>query len=170
MFFMENQLAPVRAAAKDDGWRLNAIQQTFLVPLVAPIAEDPSGTRRVAAFLDEIRSEAGLRPCFLDLLFLREDDFLLSASRGLRGFAITVTWTAKNADIWPRVKERLHALSRACRELGGRVHMVKNVEANREDLHAMYGDAFDRFLALKKRYDPRGLLRNEFFDRVFGAA
>ena len=78
------------------------------------------------------------------------------------------TWTGRDADIWPDLKERLRALSRLCRRLGGRVHMTKHVETDREDLHAMYGDAFDRFLALKRRYDPRGLLENEFFDRIFG--
>jgi decaprenylphospho-beta-D-ribofuranose 2-oxidase len=176
MFFMDNQLGPVRAAAEEEGWRLNAIQQTFVIPLATPTREDPSGTGPAEALLDRIRSGEEpaildpLRPCFLDVMVLPPDDFLLSASRGLTGFAITVTWTGKNGETWPQIKERLHALSRFCRELGGRVHLVKNVQADREDLRAMYGDAFDRFLALKHRYDPKGLLRNEFFDRVIGPA
>ena len=110
MFFMDNQLGPLRAAAREEGWWLNAIQQTFILPLAAPSEEDPSGSGPAEAFLDRVRAADEpaildrLRPCFLDVLFLRPDDFLLSATRGLAGFAITITWTAKNADTWPEIK------------------------------------------------------------------
>jgi hypothetical protein len=32
----------------------------------------------------------------------------------------------------------------------------------------MYGPAMNEFLVLKKRLDPEGILRNAFFDRLFG--
>jgi FAD/FMN-containing dehydrogenase len=53
--------------------------------------------------------------------------------------------------------------------LGGRVHLVKSVVADPEDLRAMYGEAAAKLKVLKQKYDPNGLLRNDFFDRVFDA-
>jgi hypothetical protein len=44
---------------------------------------------------------------------------------------------------------------------------VKGVYADRDDLRAMYGDAAGEFLKLKRRYDPKFILRNEFFDGIF---
>jgi FAD/FMN-containing dehydrogenase len=111
----------------------------------------------------------GLRPAFLDVMYLPADEFLLSASRRLDGFAITVTWADRDGRLWERLSRWMRRLSSVCMRLGGRVHLVKNVEADTGDLRKMYGDAFDRFLALKRRYDPDGVLRNAFFDRIFGA-
>jgi FAD/FMN-containing dehydrogenase len=62
----------------------------------------------------------------------------------------------------------LKRLSRACGELGGSVHLVKNVYAEPEDLRAMYAPAVAKFLELKKQLDPKGVLRNAFFDRLTG--
>jgi FAD/FMN-containing dehydrogenase len=63
----------------------------------------------------------------------------------------------------------LCGLARDCRMLGGRVHLVKSVVADPEDLRAMYGEAAAKLKVLKQKYDPNGLLRNDFFDRVFDA-
>ena len=63
----------------------------------------------------------------------------------------------------------LTSLARDCRMLGGRVHLVKTVLADRDDLRAMYGEAAAKLRALKSKYDPKGVLQNEFFDRVMGA-
>jgi len=105
----------------------------------------------------------------IDVIYLPADPFLLSANRAMCGFAITLAWADRNGRSWNELSARLRDLSRRCRQLGGRIHIVKNVEAYPDDLAEMYRPAFDRFLALKKRYDPRGTLRNEFFDRIFGA-
>ena len=67
-----------------------------------------------------------------------------------------------------KLREELEAASAVCAELGGRVHLVKNVCASPEQLHGMYTQAMDAFLDLKKRLDPDGILRNNFFERVFG--
>jgi FAD/FMN-containing dehydrogenase len=81
-----------------------------------------------------------------------------------------VTWADRNGRSWDRLSTWLRQLSSQGRRLGGRVHLVKNVEADAADLQQMYGPAFARFLELKKRHDPRGILKNAFFDRIFGAA
>jgi decaprenylphospho-beta-D-ribofuranose 2-oxidase len=66
-----------------------------------------------------------------------------------------------------RIHGALVQLSRACRALGGRVRLTKNVHADPEDLAAMYAQTLPRFRELKRRLDPDGLIRNEFLNRVF---
>ena len=176
-FFMENQFTPVKVAALEGGHRLNTIQQTFVIPAV-PGAGDPTGVGPTQHFLERIRPVVfadpdgpalldPLRPTLVDVLYLPADGFLLSATSGMSGYAVTLTFTERDADGWDTLRERLRALSRECHALGGRVHLIKNVEVEPELLREMYGSAFDEFLALKRRYDPRGLLENEFFDRIF---
>jgi FAD/FMN-containing dehydrogenase len=177
-FFMENQFTPVKVAAVEDGHRLNTIQQTFVIPAL-PGAGDPAGVGPTQHFLERIRpivfADPGapamldpLRPTLIDVLYLPADGFLLSATNGMSGYAVTLTFAEQDGNGWDTLQERLMALSRECRALGGRVHLIKNVEVEPEVLRAMYGGAFDAFLALKRRYDPRGLLENELFDRIFG--
>ncbi len=177
-FFMENQFTPAKQAADAQGWKLNTIQQTFVIP-ATPTAADTAGAAATQHFLERIRPIVfgdpsapalldPMRPALIDVLYLPADDVLLSANRGLAGYAVTLTFTERNGDGWDTLKERLHALSRECHALGGRIHLVKNVEAVPGMLRAMYGGAFTEFLTLKRRYDPRGLLENELFDRIFG--
>lgn len=175
-FFMENQISPARDAATAAGWRLNTVQQTFVLPAIAS-AEDPAGAARTAAFLRAVRPTLfdepdaptfldRRRPALLDVLYLPADDILLSAGRGGAGYAVTLTFTERDGEGFDVLRSRLRELSRRCAELGGRVHLVKNVEVAPAELGRMYGEAFDAFLALKRRYDPRGMLRNELFERV----
>lgn len=179
MFFMENQLMPVRDAAEVAGFHLSSVQQTFVLPS-RPSDDDPDGTAAAAAFLDLVRPTLfedpdgpsfldPMRPTLMDVLYLPADDILLSAGRGVDGFAITLSFTRRNTDGWEELRARLRALSKRCADLGGRVHFVKNVEVDPEDLDRMYGDALDRFLAIKRRVDPRASIRNDFFDRIFRA-
>jgi decaprenylphospho-beta-D-ribofuranose 2-oxidase len=176
-FFMENQFTPVKKEAGANGWRLNTIQQTFVLP-ATPTAADALGVAATHRFLERIRPLVfgdpslpalldPMRPTLIDVLYLPADEFLLSACRGEGGYAVTLSFTERNEDGWDTLKERLRTLSRECHELGGRVHLVKNVEADPGLLREMYGGAFAEFLATKRRYDPRGLLENEFFDRIF---
>jgi FAD/FMN-containing dehydrogenase len=100
-------------------------------------------------------------------MYLPADAFLMSATRGMEGYAVTLTFTERDGESWEALRAGLRALATRCADLGGRVHLVKNVEVEPADMRRMYGEALARFLALKQRYDPRGMLRNEFFDRVF---
>jgi decaprenylphospho-beta-D-ribofuranose 2-oxidase len=177
-FFMENQFTPMKETASAQGHRLNTIQQTFMLP-ARPTPRDPAGVGPAERFLELIRGTVSdgsslpeildpMRPTLIDVLYLPADDFLLSANRGLDGYAVTLTFAERDGVGWDTLRQRLRALSEVCLELGGRVHLVKNVEASREVLRRMYGDAFPTFRSLKARYDPRGMLENEFYDRVLG--
>ena len=68
-----------------------------------------------------------------------------------------------------QMKDFFCELSHDCLRLGGRVHLVKNVEADRSDLRQMHGDAAAEFRALKRKHDPHGLFKNAFFSRIFDA-
>ncbi len=63
-FFMENQFSPAKEAAGDQGWRLNTIQQTFVLP-ATPTAADALGVAATQRFLERIRPLVfgAIRPC-----------------------------------------------------------------------------------------------------------
>jgi decaprenylphospho-beta-D-ribofuranose 2-oxidase len=69
-----------------------------------------------------------------------------------------------------KIKKCLEQLSRLCLEMGGRVHLTKNVMARPEDIRLMYGEVVGPFFAVKRKYDPQGILRNDFIEKLFGEA
>lgn len=158
-FFMDgNRVA--KGIAEHLGFTMKALQQTFVVP-----------EARVLDFLNaasEVLREDRLNPNLFDILFLPADDILLSPSHDLAGYAVSLAFEDLSGRKVAKLKSALRQLSGLCADLGGRVYLVKNVEATPEQIAAMYGPNLDRFLALKRRLDPEGILRNEFFDRLFG--
>jgi decaprenylphospho-beta-D-ribofuranose 2-oxidase len=172
-FFFGNSTKKAKAEAHAHGYRLNCIQQSFVLPS-GPEDRRPD-TRPARRFIELIlaRSHAAdLRPGPIDFLYVGSegDTSVMSASRGLAGFVITLAFADRNrTTLSPPIDDLLRALSSDCRLLGGRVHLVKNVAADPGDLRAMHGDAARQFREIKARYDPRGIFRNEFFSRVFEA-
>lgn len=159
-FFMDGN-ARTHALERRLGLRTYTLQQTYVIPF----AEDSLETflERVLAFFEE----RGLVPILFDVLFVPSDDVLLSASRGLDGFAVTVAFeTMKDSELPPRMAA-LRDLSKICLSVGGRVHVGKTVCADVDVLRAMYGDALEAFRLLKDVVDPNRVLRNEFLERVF---
>ena len=59
------------------------------------------------------------------------------------------------------------AFEAVCEPLGGRPHWGKLHTRSADDLRALY-PRFDDFLAVRRRLDPGGLLRNPHLDRVLG--
>ena len=167
-FFLGNSTTPAKASAHLQGNRLNFTQQSFALPAGSPDAVDTRPIRRFIELVEARLHGADLRPEDVDFLYIPADDFLMSASHGLTSFVITVSFAELNRKAFSRrLVDMLRALSNDCRTLGGRVHLVKGVYADRDDLRAMYGDAAGEFLKLKRRYDPKFILRNEFFDGIF---
>ncbi|MBV7326983.1 FAD-binding oxidoreductase [Chloroflexi bacterium TSY] len=157
-FFMEgNRLA--KEIAQRFNIILRVIQQTYLVPI-----------DKLHPFLDrvvQILQKHKLRPAMLDIVPIQEDDFLLSASRELPGYAVSLAFEDFRANDLDTVIQQLQEMSAVCQAQGGRVHLVKNVYATPEQIAAMYAESGFRFLKLKQRFDPNNVLRNEFFERVF---
>jgi FAD/FMN-containing dehydrogenase len=172
-FFFGNSTKKAKAEAHALGYRLNCIQQSFVLPS-GPEHRRPD-TRPARRFIELIlaRSHAAdLRPGPIDFLYVGSegDTSVMSASRGLPGFVITLAFADRDCTtLSPPIDELLRTLSNDCRLLGGRVHLVKNVATDPGDLRAMHGDAAKQFRELKAKYDPRGFFRNEFFSRVFEA-
>ena len=124
--------------------------------------------RRFIEGLEARLHAADVRPATVDFLYVPRDRFLMSASRHLDAYLLTMSLASRGRDDYDaEVYEMLRALACDCRELGGRVHLVKSVVAAPEELRAMYGDAAREFIKIKNKYDPHRLLKNEFFERVF---
>jgi decaprenylphospho-beta-D-ribofuranose 2-oxidase len=170
-FFLGNCTSRAKTRSHESGNRLNFIEQSFALPAPGR-EEEPVDTRPTRRFLELLEArlhEADVRPAVIDFLYIPADRFLMSASRGLTGFVVTVAFGERNRDKFsPQVTDTLKALSHDCRTLGGRVHLVKGVVAERADLRAMHGDAAAELRKLKQRFDPKNLFQNEFFQRVFG--
>jgi decaprenylphospho-beta-D-ribofuranose 2-oxidase len=169
-FFFGNWATRAKLEAHESGDRLNFTQHTFAIPALVDGKPDTRPARR---FLERVESRlhrADVRPPSIDCLYVPGDRFLMSASRDLEAYLINISLAAKDRDDYrPEVRSMLCGLARDCRMLGGRVHLVKSVVADAEDLRAMYGEAAAKLKALKQKYDPNNLLRNDFFDRVFDA-
>jgi len=163
-FFMDGNVRARSVGAKV-GLRFRAIQQTFVIPLDGA---------KLDAFLAACKGEmeaAGTPPAMIDALCLPADEpFLLSSTRGLPGYAVSVAFESLNDDKIDRVRRCLEHLSAVCSRMGGRVHLTKNVLARSADVRAMYADVLDELFAVKNRYDPEGLLANDFIERLFSPA
>ncbi len=168
LFFLGNSTTPAIKAVRATGARLNFVQQTYVVP--APLLANECDVRLARQFLIGILSrcrERDLRPFSVDLLHLGPDQAFLSATRGLYGFAVTVTFGDHDAQQWHLIQEVFMALTHDLLMLGGRVHLVKNVEADRSDIHAMFEPGILAFRAVKQRLDPKGIFSSQFYERYF---
>ncbi len=169
-FFFGNWATRAKLKANEDGDRLNFSQHTFALPARVEGKPDTRPARRFLERLEARLHAADIRPPALDLLYVPADRFLMSASRNLDAYLINISLAAKNRDDYTdNARHMLGSLARDCRALGGRVHLVKSVVADAEELRAMYGDAAEELKRLKRKYDPHGALHNRFFDKVFDA-
>jgi FAD binding domain/D-arabinono-1,4-lactone oxidase len=168
LFFLGNSTMPAIRAVRARGARLNCFQQSYVIP--APLVGHDCDVRLARQFLFMVLSrcrERSVRPFSVDLLHLDADKAYLSASRGIYGFAVTVTFVDHDAAEWNLIQEVFMALSHDALTLGGRVHLVKNVEADRADLRAMFADGLKAFKEVKSRLDPGEILSSEFYERYF---
>ncbi len=162
-FFMDGN-ARAKAIGRAFGAPMRTLQQTFLVP-----AEVETAARFIEDLSQALRA-AQIVPTLFDCLFLpRDEEFLLSSSAGLDGFAVSIAFDTSNAGVLARARAILVGASARLRAMGGRVHLVKSVCADADDLRGMYGSRLDAFFRLKQRLDPTGVLRNEFLERTFPA-
>ena len=140
------------------------LQQTFILP-------DPDcGAAFLADLTAFVRGGHEL-PTLCDVLWLPQDDnpFCLSATAQGGGFALTLTYVRPCDRVRPQIQRELKALTAKCLQRGGRIHLVKSVEVGSQaDLERTYHAQFERFRALKARYDPHGKLINAFYHRVLG--
>ena len=161
-FFMDGNTFAKERFEREHPHRVFPItQQTFVIP-------DAKSTVR---FVNEclVRLAAlDLEPTELDLLFVAEDDCLLSATFKQNGFAVSLAFENYEGPCPPQpVDTLLRGLSGLCADMGGRIHLVKNLRAEKVDVQRMFAAAIGDFARIKADLDPAGILRNSFFDKIF---
>ena len=160
-FFMDGNVRAKRLGQKI-GMRFRAIQQTFVIPLSEQLLND-----FLAASIKGMK-DAGTPPAMIDALCLPEDEgFLLSSTRRMSGYALSIAFESLNDDKIARITKCLEQLTHLCHEMGGRIHLTKNVLAHPADVKSMYADVLDTFFATKNKYDPDDLIGNRFIERLF---
>ncbi len=159
-FFMDGNAEARHVVAARSAHVLTSLQQTFVLPEEA-----------AEGFAHEVEARmAGRRPTILDVLHLPADDapVLLSPTRGLGGFAITLAWQTLDGRRIDGARSLVRLLSKRCADAGGRVSLVKNVYASDAVVRGMYAEGIAEARALKREVDPRGVLGGPFVDRVLG--
>jgi FAD/FMN-containing dehydrogenase len=150
----------LKAAGDRFGVRMCSLQHSYIIP-----------AESVRFFLDEatrIFRANNIYPALLDALYRPADDYLLSSSNGLPGFCVTFTFEGVTGSELERIHASFLELNDACISVGGRLHLTKNVYGTREQLRTMYGHAASELARLKALHDPKNVLKNDFFARVFG--
>jgi decaprenylphospho-beta-D-ribofuranose 2-oxidase len=172
-FFMDGN-RKAKEIARALGWRLKALQQTFIVPSDpdSDAGWDRAGDNLVTWLKWAQRYLANLKltPTLQDILWLPEDlPFRLSATAGKPGFAVSYAFETSDDDVLELAKRAFVEMSDVLWDrFKGRVYLVKNVCAGRQTLAEMYGDNALKFFALKGEVDPQGILANAFLERTFG--
>lgn len=166
-FFMDGSR---RASAVADrlGVELATAQQSFVLPFdfgerdrsIAALADLVGRARRAAR-------RARLTTLMLDVMYVpgevRDRVSLVPDDPGL---VVTIALDASPPAQRARVERYLEDLTHEVALASGRVDLGKLVVARDEDLGTMHGRSLSRFLALKRRIDPRKTLRNAFFERL----
>jgi hypothetical protein len=161
LFFMDgNTVAKERYEHLHPNELFPIIQQTFVIP--ADLAAAFAGN------CEEKMKARKLRPTECDMLFVRADDALMSANYKMDGFAISVGFEPVEADgqTPPAIADLLKELSADCLGAGGRIHLVKNVHADKAVLQQMFSPQISQFEEMKRRLDPDLLLQNGFSDNL----
>jgi decaprenylphospho-beta-D-ribofuranose 2-oxidase len=162
LFFMDgNTVAKETFEATHKPQQFPIVQQTFVVPVEhAEAFAETCETR--------MRSQ-GVRPAECDMLFVRADDCLMSANHRMDGFAVTLGFEPIAPEGCPpeSIVNLLIALSRECAGIRGRIHLVKNVHADKSVLRQMFMPQIKQFEDIKKQYDPDLIIPNPFSDRLF---
>jgi decaprenylphospho-beta-D-ribofuranose 2-oxidase len=162
LFFMDGDTAARRKFEKLHHPQLFPIvQQTFVVPVDKTETFTTNCIRRIR--------EENVHPTECDMLFVLEDECLLSANYRLNGFALSFAFERPEDDGGPpeRVFKLLRELSNDCLNAGGRIHLPKNSHVDREVFRSMFKGQIEKFENIKRQYDPDLLLQNRFSDRFF---
>jgi decaprenylphospho-beta-D-ribofuranose 2-oxidase len=161
--FFEDGNVRVRSFLKGLGLPVPILQQTFIIP---DGADDEPKLRAFFGQAAKLFADQRVEPALVDLLYVPadDDDFLLSSSHGMAGFAVTYTFESL---FRPLTRERaaLRALSEACAHLDGRVHLVKNVCADSAAIKKMYAGRIQRMKAVRERVGGTNV-HNDFASRI----
>jgi decaprenylphospho-beta-D-ribofuranose 2-oxidase len=144
-------------------------QETYVIPVVP--GDDAATEARLAKFLndaDALMDARRLLPVLLDVLYLpaEGEGFALSSTRGLAGYAVTITFEELTRDTFPDEEAALADIAAIAHALGGRVHLVKNVYGDPGAIEGSYAAGITQLAALKATHDPGLRLGSSFLRRV----
>ncbi len=168
--FFEDGNRQLRRCLRKYGIPAGIRQQTYVVPASAEDLQQSRNTLR--AFMQrswEIMNERGLEPTLTDILYLPDDageNFCLSSSNHLPGFAVTFTFERVLSTDFSAEEDTLAAIADECHRFGGRVHLVKTVSARAELIENMYADGLNRLDQVRRRHNSERELVNDFARRV----
>jgi decaprenylphospho-beta-D-ribofuranose 2-oxidase len=174
--FFEDGNRNLRMVGRAFGLPMGIHQHTFIVPFdpltpPAPGGDDPS-SGPLERFLGDARSTFAaekVSPTLIDVLYLPDDGgdrFLLSSSFQMPGFAVTFTFEDPFSASFEDERRALGSLVSKCQELGGRVHLVKNVDATAKQVMAMYGQRVDEMALERTRRGATARVSNDFMKKV----
>jgi decaprenylphospho-beta-D-ribofuranose 2-oxidase len=170
-FMMDGNTHAKEIAARF-GIKLKAIQQTFVIPAKSDKVDWPTARDRLVEFMETAQKRFrvdSLVPTLFDVLFIpRDDRFLLSASAGIDGFAVSFAFETNDERVLGLVRTALRDLADVCGSLEGRVYLVKNVNADKATIATMYSKRLPEFKALKGLVDPERVLVNAYLEKVVG--
>jgi len=96
----------------------------------------------------------------------RPDKFLLT--HGLDGFSLALDFKVRRR---AEMAAMLQDFDRIIVDAGGKFYFAKNSETTHETALRFYGkQTVDKFMKLKKRCDPHGLLESDLYRRIFGGS
>ena len=147
-FFMDgNTFAKERFEREHPGRVFPITQQTFVVP--------ETDTVRFAAECMTRMDAKRIAPTEMDLLFVAADECLMSATYEQSGFAISLAFENYETACPPKkVVALLRDLSVLCAEMGGRIHLVKNLHVEKAVVRRMFEKTIGDFEAIKVHLDP----------------
>lgn len=167
-FFQDGNDA-TKGYLRELGFPTGIRQQTYVIPVVS--GDDAATEARLAKFLndaDALMDGRRLLPVLLDVLYLpaEGEGFALSSTRGLAGFAVTITFEELTRDTFPEEEAALADIAAMAHALGGRGHLVKNVYGDSSAIEQSYAAGITQLAALKATHDPGLRFGSSFLRRV----
>lgn len=142
-------------------WRLAYGPEGFIQYQVFVPAE---GARATTRALLELCQRRELVSYLAVLKKHRPDEFLLSPNLDGYSLALDFRITKANRDALIRLTHEMTAL---VLDSGGRFYLAKDGVLRPDEFARAYGDRLPRFLEVKRRLDPQGLLSSTQFRRLF---
>jgi decaprenylphospho-beta-D-ribofuranose 2-oxidase len=105
----------------------------------------------------------GLTPSFAVLKKHRASDAPLSCL--VDGYSLALDYPVRRGQE-EKLRALLGTLNDITAEAGGRIYFAKDSTLTPAQTQRMYGEALEQFHALKQRYDPKGLLTTNLYQRA----
>lgn len=159
MFFMDGNTVAKERFEYSTKQLFPIIQQTFVIPRNSTALFAENCERKMRSHF--------IRPTESDMLYVKADECVMSATYKMDGFAVSFGFEPIDAHPPCRIVDLLEDLTQDCIDAGGRLHLVKNAYAQKAKLQQMFAPQIQKFEEIKRKYDPSLILQNTFSDKLF---